>query len=131
MATLNASYELDLWGKFRRASEAARADLLSAESAKETVRLTLTAQVAQQYFTLVSLDAQEVAVRRLLASRQERLELNRKQVEVGVMSEYDLHQAEADVAAVQSQLSYAGPGAQQAGNRADSAAGTFPARCDG
>ena len=105
LATLNASYELDLWGQFRRASEAARADLLSAESAKETVRLTLTAQVAQQYFTLVSLDAQEVAVRRLLASRQERLELNKKQVEVGVMSEYDLHQAEADVAAVQSQLS--------------------------
>jgi multidrug efflux system outer membrane protein len=103
-ATLNASYEIDLWGKFRRASEAARADLLSAESSKETVRLTLTTQVAQQYFSLISLDAQEVAIRRLLASRQERIELNRKQVEVGVISEYDLHQAEADVAAVQSQL---------------------------
>ena len=103
-ATLNASYELDLWGKLRRASEAARADLLSAESAKETVRLTLTTQVAQQYFTLVSLDAQEAAIQRLLASRQERIELNRKQVEVGVLSEYDLHQSEADVATVQSQL---------------------------
>jgi multidrug efflux system outer membrane protein len=103
-ATLNASYELDLWGKLRRASEAARADMLSAESAKETVLLTLTTQAAQQYFTLVSLDAQEVAIQRLLASRQERIELNKKQVEVGVLSEYDLHQAEADVAAVQSQL---------------------------
>jgi multidrug efflux system outer membrane protein len=103
-AVLNASYELDLWGKFRRASEAARADLLSAESAKNTVRLTLTTQVAQQYFALVALDAQETAVQRLLASRQERIGLNRKQVEVGVLSEYDLHQAEADVAAVQSQL---------------------------
>ncbi len=102
--SLNASYELDLWGKYRRASEAARADLLSAESARDTVRLTLTAQVAQQYFALVSLDAQEAALQRLLASRQERLGLNRKQVEVGVMSEYDLHQAEADVATVQSQL---------------------------
>ena len=51
-ATLNASYELDLWGKLRRATESARADLLSAESAKETVRLTLTTQVAQQYFAL-------------------------------------------------------------------------------
>jgi multidrug efflux system outer membrane protein len=103
-ATLNASYELDLWGKIRRANEAARADLLSAESAKETVRLTLTTQVAQQYFTLVALDAQEAAIQRLLASRQERIGLNRKQVEVGVLSEYDLHQSEADVAAVQSQL---------------------------
>lgn len=103
-ASLDASYELDLWGKFRRASEAARADLLAAESARETVRLTLTTQVAQQYFALVSLDAQEVAVRRLLDSRQERIGLNQKQVEVGILSEYDLHQAEADVATVQSQL---------------------------
>ncbi len=102
--SLDASYELDLWGKIRRATEAARADLLSAESAKETVRLTLTTQVAQQYFALVALDAQEAALQRLLASRQERIGLNKKQVEVGVMSEYDLHQAEADVAAVQSQL---------------------------
>jgi multidrug efflux system outer membrane protein len=60
--------------------------------------------VAQQYFTLTALDAQEVAVKRLLASREERIGLNRKQVEVGLLSEYDLHQAEADVAAVQSQL---------------------------
>ncbi len=104
LATLNASYELDLWGKFRRASEASRADLLSAESARETVRLSLTAQVAQEYFALVALDGEEAALLRLLASRQERFELNKKQREVGVLSEYDLHQAEADVAATQSQL---------------------------
>jgi len=102
--SLDASYELDLWGKLRRASEAARADLLSAESARDTVRLTLTTQVAQQYFALVSLDAQEEATRRLLTGRQDRIELNKKQLEVGVISEYDLHQAEADVASVQSQL---------------------------
>ncbi len=102
--SLDASYELDLWGKLRRASEASRAELLSAESAGNTVRLTLTAQVAQQYFSLVALDAQESAIRRLLASRQERFELNKKQLAVGVISEYELHQAEADVAAAQSQL---------------------------
>jgi multidrug efflux system outer membrane protein len=102
--SLDASYELDLWGKLRRATEAARADLLSAESARDTVRLTLTTQVAQQYFALVSLDAQEAATRRLLAGRQDRLELNKKQLEVGMLSDYDLHQAEADAAAVQSQL---------------------------
>ena len=102
--SIDVSYELDLWGKLRRASEAARADLLSAESAKETVRLTLTTQVAQQYFALIALDAQQAAVQRLLASRQERIEINRKQVAVGMLSEYELHQAEADVAAVESQL---------------------------
>ena len=103
-ATLNASYEIDLWGKLRRASEAARATLLSAESAKDTVRLGLTAQVAQQYFALLSLDGQEAAVGRILAGRQERLEIARKQLEVGAISEYDLHQIEADVAAAQSQM---------------------------
>lgn len=103
-AALNASYEIDLWGRLRRASEAARADLLSTESAQDTVRLTLTTQVAQQYFALISLDAQEEAIRRVLAGRQERLELGRKQLGVGVISEYDLHQVEADAAATQSQL---------------------------
>ncbi len=103
-ANLDASYELDLWGKLRRASEAARADLLGAESARDAVLLTLTKQVAQQYFSLVSMDVQEAAIRRVLAGRQERLTLNRKQLEVGVISEYDLHQAEADTATVQSQL---------------------------
>jgi len=102
--TLDASYELDLWGKLRRASEASRADLLAAESARETVRLSLTAQVAQQYFALVSYDAQEAAIRRILDGRQERLALNKKRLEVGVISEYDLHQVEADEAAAQSQL---------------------------
>jgi multidrug efflux system outer membrane protein len=102
--SLDASYELDLWGKLRRSSEAARADLLSAESAKNTVRLTLITQVAQQYFALFALDAQQAALQRLLTSRQERIGINKKQVEVGVLSEYELHQAEADVAAVQSQL---------------------------
>ena len=103
-ASLDASYQIDLWGKLRRASEAARADLLSAESAKDTVRLSLTTQVAQQYFSLVSLDGQEEAISRVLAGRQERLSLGKKQLAVGSISEYDLHQVEADVDAVQSQL---------------------------
>ena len=102
--SLDASYELDLLGKLRRAREAARADLLSAESARDTVRLALTAQVAQQYFALVSLDAQEAAIKRILDGRKERLELNKKRLDVGVASEYDLHQVEADVESAQSQL---------------------------
>lgn len=102
--TLDASYELDLWGKLRRASEASHAELFAAESARETLRLSLTAQVAQQYFSLVSYDAREAAIRRILDGRQERLALNKKRLEVGVISEYDLHQVEADEAAAQSQL---------------------------
>lgn len=103
-ATLDARYELDLWGKLRQATKAARAELLSAESAKESVRLSLTAQVAQQYFNLLSLDAQSLSVQRILSGRQERLALDRKRLEVGAIAEFDIHQGEAEEGAVQSQL---------------------------
>jgi len=102
--TLDASYELDLWGKFRRASEASRADLFAAQFNRDSVRLSLTAQVAQQYFALLSADAQESAIRRVLTGRQERLALDKKRYKVGVISEYDLHQSEADADATQAQL---------------------------
>jgi outer membrane protein, multidrug efflux system len=101
---LDASYELDLWGKFRRASEAARAQLMAAESSRDAVKLSLTAQVAQQYFALLAYDAEVKVVQRELAARQETLALDRKRTEVGVLSEYDLHQSEAAEAQVRSQL---------------------------
>ncbi len=103
-ATLDARYELDLWGKLRQATKAAHADLLSAESAKESVRLSLTAQVAQQYFNLLSLDAQMASVQRILTGRQEGLELDKKRLEAGAISEYDIHQGEAEEGAARSQL---------------------------
>lgn len=102
--TLNASYELDLWGRYRRGSEAANAELLSAEAARDAATLSLSAQVAQSYFALLALDAQERVLQRALAGRQEMIALDRKKVEVGVMSSYDMHQAEADEAAMRSQL---------------------------
>ncbi len=102
--TLNASYELDLWGKLRRASEAARAELLAAESTRDSVRLSLTAEVARQYFSLQSLDAQEAVLQRILEGRQERLKLDQSRLKLGAIAEYDLHQSDADVATVQGQL---------------------------
>src|SRR5207253_8808837 len=49
-ATLNASWEIDFWGKYRRATEAARADLLATESNRDAVRLALIADVSRGYF---------------------------------------------------------------------------------
>jgi multidrug efflux system outer membrane protein len=103
-ATLDASYELDLWGKYRRSSEAARAELLGAEANRDAVRLTLTAQVAQQYFALLAYTAQEAAVQRVLTNREERLVMDGKRLELGVISEFQLHQSEAELAAAQAQL---------------------------
>lgn len=103
-ASLNTSYELDLWGKLRRASESARAQLLAMESAQESVRLTLTAQVAQAYFALITLDRQEALLKQVLQGREESLELDRKRLELGAMSEFDLNTALSEVALFRSQL---------------------------
>lgn len=105
--TLNASYELDIWGKYRRASDAARAQLLAAESARDTVRLTLTADVAQQYFNLLAADAQVEVIRNVLKTRADSLGLLRLRGESGLVSEYEIRQAEAEEAAARSQLAAA------------------------
>jgi multidrug efflux system outer membrane protein len=116
-ATLDASYEIDLWGKYRRASEASRADLFAAQSARDALHLTLTALVAQQYFALLAAEAQSAVAERTLATRGETLTLFTKRVEAGTLAQYDLYQAEAELAATRSQLA----GLRQAQDRAESA----------
>jgi multidrug efflux system outer membrane protein len=56
LATFNLAWEIDLWGRIRRATEAARADWLAAEAARRGVLLTLVSDVAQAYFELIGLD---------------------------------------------------------------------------
>ncbi|MDR2195494.1 MAG: efflux transporter outer membrane subunit [Gallionellaceae bacterium] len=99
MATLDVSYELDLWGRLRRSNEAAQAQLLGAESARDTVRLSLTAEVAQQYFALLAYTEQEALLKRALEGREKALELQRKRAELGVISNFDIHAAETEAAA--------------------------------
>ena len=103
-ATLNVSYELDLWGKLRATTQAARADLLASEAARETVRITLAADVAKGYFALRSLDGQVEATRRALGLREDGLKLQQKRFDGGVISEYDYRQLEAEAAAARAQL---------------------------
>ncbi len=103
--TINASYELDVWGKLRRASDAARAQLLAAQAGRETVLLTLTSDVAQQYFNLLAADAQMAVIRDVLKSREEALALLNVRLRSGMGSDYDIRQAEAEVAAARAQLS--------------------------
>jgi len=100
----DVSYEIDLWGRLRNATQAARAELLATEAARETVRIALTSDVAQGYFALRALDAQLAATRRSLATRTEALELQKKRAQLGDISEYDYRQLEADVAAERAQV---------------------------
>lgn len=103
-AAVGVSYELDLWGRLRNATEAARADLLATEAARETVRIALTSDVARGYFALRAFDGQLEATRRSLASRMESLEMQQKRVDVGDISEHDYRQLEAEVAAARAQV---------------------------
>ena len=91
-AALNVSYEIDLWGRLRTTAQAARADLLASEAARETVRITLAADVAKGYVALRALDAQVEATRRTLALRGDALKLQQKRFDGGVISEYDYRQ---------------------------------------
>jgi multidrug efflux system outer membrane protein len=96
---LGVSYEIDLWGRLRNATLAARAELLSTEAARETVLIALTSDLAQGYFALRALDEQLAATRRSLAARTEALGMQKRRFEVGDISEFDYRQLEADVAA--------------------------------
>ena len=100
---INASYEIDLWGKLKGASEAAQAELLASESARDTVRNILTAQVAQGYFALLALDAQIATTRRTQETRMASLKLQQLRMQGGVSSEFEVRQVEAELAAVRAQ----------------------------
>jgi outer membrane protein, multidrug efflux system len=92
------SWNLDFWGKYRRATEAARANLLATEWAQRTVISTLVSNVAASYFQLRAYDLQLEIAQRTLASRQESLQLTRTLSEGGAGTELDVRQAEQLVA---------------------------------
>ena len=103
-ASVNVSYEIDLWGRLRAAVGAQRADLLASESARDTVRLALVAEVVRSYFTLAALDARVELTRRTIVLREDSLRLQRRRNEHGLISEFELRQLEAEAATVRSQL---------------------------
>ena len=91
---VSAAWELDFWGKYRRATEAARANLLATEWARQEVASTLVANVAAAYFQLRALDLQLEISKRTLDSRQESLRLTRLLANGGSTSLLDVRQAE-------------------------------------
>jgi len=103
-AALEVTYELDLFGRLSSNAAAARAELEASEASREAVRLALAAQVAKSYFALRSLDEQVVLTRRTVALREDALGLQRKRLQGGVISEFELRQLEAETAVVRAQL---------------------------
>jgi outer membrane protein, multidrug efflux system len=91
---VSAAWELDFWGKYRRATEAARANLVASEWARREVASTLVANVASAYFQLRALDLELEISKRTLSSRQESLRLTRILSDGGSTTLLDVRQAE-------------------------------------
>ncbi|MBW2267493.1 MAG: efflux transporter outer membrane subunit [Deltaproteobacteria bacterium] len=92
------SFELDLWRKFSRATEAARADLLATEAAHRSVTITLVASVASTYFLLRDLDARLAISEGTVKSRRQSLEIVQARFDRGTVPELDVNQAQIELA---------------------------------
>ena len=92
------SYEIDFWGKYRRASEAARAQLLQSAYAKQDVMAGLVASIATAYFTLQTLDEQLAITHRTVDTRQKFVDLTQAQHDRGTVSDLDVATAQAQLA---------------------------------
>ena len=93
---LNAAWEIDLWGKLRRSTEAARAELLSTDEARRTVILTLVSSVATTYIDLRDLDKQLEIAKQTVKSREDSYDLFQKRFQGGVISELELSQVKSE-----------------------------------
>jgi multidrug efflux system outer membrane protein len=94
----SSTWELDLWGKYRRAAEAARANLLATEWARRAVMNSLVGNVAAAYFGLRAYDLQLEISRRSFVSRQDSMKLTQTLEQGGAATMIDVRQAEQLVA---------------------------------
>ncbi len=100
---LDASYEIDFWGKIRRSSESAVARADAASAAYRTALLTLTADVAQNYYAVRSLDAEATVLRNTIDLRKQALALIQSRFKGGIASELDVARADTELASSQAE----------------------------
>lgn len=94
-ALFSASWEIDLWGKLRRAKESARADILSSEEARRGVILSLVSSIAVGYINLRDLDRQLEIAQTTVKSREESYTIFQLRFKGGIVSELELTQVKS------------------------------------
>jgi multidrug efflux system outer membrane protein len=92
--TGDAAFQLDLFGRLRRATEAARAELLATEDARQTVILTLVSDLANDYFTLLQLDLELQITRQTVNTQTDSVKLTNLRLDRGVATKLDVLQAQ-------------------------------------
>lgn len=100
---LTATWELDLWGRIRRQIEAGEARAIASADNRDALRLSLQAQLAQNYFQLRTLDVQKRVLDDSITAFRKTLELTRNRYEAGVVSKADVVQAETQLSATEAQ----------------------------
>ena len=90
----DAAFQLDLFGRLRRATEAARAELLATEDARQTVILTLVSDLASDYFTLLQMDLQLQITRQTINTQTDSVKLTKLRLDRGVATKLDVLQAQ-------------------------------------
>ena len=95
------SFEVDLWGRLRRATEASRARLLSTEAAYRNVTISLVSNVATTYLLLRDLDQRLAISRRTAKARREHLAIIQARFEKGTVPEIDVNQAQIELASAE------------------------------
>jgi multidrug efflux system outer membrane protein len=103
-AFLSASWEIDLWGRIRRETEAARANLLASEEGRRGVTLTLISSVVASYVTLLDLDEQLRVAQATVAGRQKSVDLFETRLRGRWISEFEMSQVRAEYESVASQV---------------------------
>jgi multidrug efflux system outer membrane protein len=101
---LSTTFELDFWGKLRRAQESAKAQALASRFAKDTMDLSLKSLVTGDYLLLRSLEVQIELSKASMKSREDSLALTQRRLEGGVSSALDVHQAEVAYNNLKAQL---------------------------
>ena len=101
---LDASWELDLWGRVRRESEGARALAAAAADDFESAKLAVQAEVAMDYFTLRSVDSQKELIRETITTYQRFLELTQDRRSSGIATDYDVSLAETQLKSAEAQV---------------------------
>jgi len=109
-ALLSASWEIDLWGRIRRETEAARANLLATDEARQGVTLTLISSVIVGYVTLLDLDEQLRVSEATVEGRRHNVELFETRLKGGWISEFEMSQVRAEYESALQQI----PGIKQA-----------------
>ncbi len=101
---LQAAYELDLWGRLASGEEAARASLEASRFAADTLRITLAAEVARNYFSLRAVDDEIRLTRASLATREENVRLLARRRDSGLAGDFEFKLADAERAGVATAL---------------------------